>query len=404
MLRPRESWIFALTLMSAAGVLVSIAGAEALLALAFLAWIARRRRPAVWPSYFIPLCAFMAATALALLMSPQPEIGMGVIRKFVLFTMGFLAANSVTTSARARTALATLIAVGAVASAYALVQFGVKYVRFLSTQQLLDYDPTVLARITGFMSHWMTFSGEQLLVWCAALPAMLIFGRRWMIPLGLVGAALILSFTRSAWLGAMGGFVVVALLIPRKYLLGVTLPIAIVAAGASGLIYHRVSLSFQQGRFGPDSNRFELAIAGVRMIQDHPVFGVGPERIQKEFPRYSRGRQVDYYGHLENNLLQLAAERGLLCLAAFLWFVFELYAGLLGMLKTAKDEARWITLSAVSALTGFMISGLFSYNFGDSEVLLLLLFIVSLPYGVNNAVLDSGERRVDAHFALKCVF
>ena len=42
---------------------------------------------------------------------------------------------------------------------------------------------------------------------------------------------------------------------------------------------------------------------------------------------------------------------------------------------------RWIALSALSALTGFIISGLFSYNFGDSEVLLLLLFIVSLPYG-----------------------
>jgi hypothetical protein len=36
----------------------------------------------------------------------------------------------------------------------------------------------------------------------------------------------------------------------------------------------------------------------------------------------------------------------------------------------------------LSALTGFMISGFLNYNFGDSEVLLLLLFIVSLPYGI----------------------
>jgi hypothetical protein len=36
----------------------------------------------------------------------------------------------------------------------------------------------------------------------------------------------------------------------------------------------------------------------------------------------------------------------------------------------------------LSALTGFMISGFFAYNFGDSEVLLLLLFIVSIPYGL----------------------
>jgi len=36
----------------------------------------------------------------------------------------------------------------------------------------------------------------------------------------------------------------------------------------------------------------------------------------------------------------------------------------------------------VAALTGFVVAGFFSYNFGDSEILLLLLFIVSVPYGI----------------------
>ena len=85
-------------------------------------------------------------------------------------------------------------------------------------------------------------------------------------------------------------------------------------------------------------------------------------------------------------MLQLAAERGLLCLAAFLWFILELYFRFIGMLKTAAEDTRWVVFSALSALTGFVISGLFSYNFGDSEVLLLFLFIVSLPYGVHKTV------------------
>jgi putative inorganic carbon (hco3(-)) transporter len=335
------------------------------------------------------MAAFMAFTVIALLMSPQPEIGASAVRKFVLFAMGLLAANLVTTPARARLSMIALLVVAAAGSAYALVQFGIGYARFLSTQNLSD-DPTVLARITGFMGHWMTFSGEQLLVWCAALPAMLVVKRRWLFPLGLVGTALVLSFTRSVWLGALATFIVAALLMPRKLLLGAALPIAIVAAAASGLIYHRLSLSFQGQGFGPDSGRFELFIGGVRMIKDHPLFGVGPERIHTEFPRYYRGDDIAkvnfYYGHLENNIVQLAAERGLLCLAAFLWLIFELYASFIGMLKTATSETRWIILSALSALTGFIIAGFFAYNFGDSEVLLLLLFIVSVPYGVSRTV------------------
>src|SRR5262249_32413010 len=222
MQQSRDSSLFALTLMSAAAVLVSIAAAEMLLAITCVAWIVQRPAAVVWPSYFIPLCAFMLTTVLALLMSPQPEIGMSAVRKFVLFTMGLLAANLVTTPARARNSVLVLLVVAAIASIYALVQFGIGYAHFLSTHNLSD-DPMVLARIKGFMGHWMTFSGEQLLVWCAALPALLVLKRRWMLPLGIVGTALVFSFTRSVWLGAAGGFIVAAFLMPRKVLLGAVL-------------------------------------------------------------------------------------------------------------------------------------------------------------------------------------
>ena len=381
----RDSWLFATTLASAAAVLVSIAAAETLLAMACLGWVIVRPGRIIWPSYLVPLVVFMATTVLSLVMSPQPEIGMGSVRKFVLFAMGLLAANFVKTQNRARISYGVLLAVSAAASILAVVQFIVAYFKFLSTHNLAD-DPTVLTRITGFMGHWMTFSGEQLLVWCAATPAVLLLGRRWLVPVGLIGVALVVSFTRSVWLGATAGFLAVAMRLPRRVLIGVALPVVVVAAAASGLIFHRVSMSFQQQKFAPDSGRLALFFGGVRMIQDHPLFGVGPERIHTEFPHYYRGRDLSqthfYYGHLENNIIQIAAERGLLCLSAFFWFIFELYASLLDMLKSARDDTRWIVLSAVAALTGFIVAGFFSYNFGDSEILLLLLFIVSVPYGI----------------------
>ena len=384
MLEKDESWLFALTLATAAAVLVSIAAAETLLALTCLVWIVKRPAPSVWPSYFVPLCAFMATTGLALWMSPQPAAGRAVVYKFWLFTMCFLAANFVTTPARARLSHATLLTVAAVTSCVGLGQFAVGYWRFQATQNLAD-DPTVLARITGLMGHWITFSAEQLLIWCAAIPAIVILGRRWMVPVGIVGAALVLSFTRSVWIGAIAGLFVIAVMIPRKVLIAAILPITLVGIAASGLIYHRVSLSFNQPNFAPDTGRKELFVAGVRMIKDHPLFGVGPERIHAEFPKYYRGSNLAdahfFYGHLENNVLQIAAERGLLCLAAFLWLIFELYASLIAIVRTAPDATRWTAVSALAALTGFLVSGFFEFNFGDSEVLLLLLFIVSLPFG-----------------------
>jgi O-antigen ligase len=395
----REPWIFGLTAASAAAVLVSIAAAQTLLVLACLSWIIFRPRRIVWPGYVIPFCAFMATTVLSVAMSPDPTVGFWVIRKFWLVSMGLLAANFVRTEWRTRISHSVLLALAALTSVVALVQFGMAYAKFLSTQNLAD-DPTVLARITGFMGHWMTFSGEQLLVWCAAVPAMLVLRRRWLIPLATVGIAIVLSFTRSVWLGAISGFLVVALMLPRKMLIGVVLPVAVVAAAASGLIYHRVSMSFGQN-FAPDNSRIEMLSTGFRMIRDHPLFGVGPERIHTEFPRYYQGTtdlNNFYYGHLHNNVVQLAAERGLLCLGAFLWFIFKIYADLMRMLKTSTKAARWAIMSALGALTGFLVAGFFEYNFGDSEVLLLLLFIVSLPYGsVSDDRSGFGSNHIGQH-------
>lgn len=383
MAETRERWLFALTLASAVAVLVSIAASETLLAVACLAWIVLRPRPIICPSYFVPLCAFMAATVLALVMSPEPALGHAAIYKFWLFAMGFLAANSITTPVRARIAHTLLLTAAAGTAIVGLVQFAIKYRQYQVTHAL-ENDPMVLKRITGFMGHWITYSDEQLLVWCAAIPAIVILGRRWMIPLGLIGAALILGFTRSVWLGAIAGFAVAAVMIPRRFLIGIALPIVIISAAASGLIIHRISMSFNQPNFAPDTGRVKLAIAGVRMIKAHPLFGVGPQRIHTEFPNYYRGPDFPtYYGHLENNVLQLAAERGLLCLGAFFWLVFELYASLISIVRKGPADARWTAVSALAAFTGFLVAGAAEYNFGDSEILLLLLFIVSIPYGVN---------------------
>ncbi len=379
----REPLIYALTVSGAAALLVSIAIGELFLSTALVVWIVWRPRKPLLPSFFVPMCAFIAATLISLALSPDPALNWA-LRKTILFVMVLLPPAFVTTTQRARTAVAVLLAVASLTSAYGLIQFAIKYSRFLTTQQLAD-DPTILARITGLMGHWLTFSGEQLLVWCAAIPAIVSLGRRWYVPITMVGAALILSFTRGAWAGAVAAAVVVSLMMPKRVLLPLLLPLALIAAAASGLIYHRVSASLDANRqFMPDTGRMELWKAGLQMIREHPWVGVGPERVSMEFPHHYRGNNLDniYYGHLENDYLQIAAERGLICFAAFLWFILELYAGLFRLLKSAGEESRWIALSAIAALTGFAVSGLGEYNFGDSEVQLLLFFIVTIPFGV----------------------
>jgi hypothetical protein len=44
---------------------------------------------------------------------------------------------------------------------------------------------------------------------------------------------------------------------------------------------------------------------------------------------------------------------------------------------------RSLALGGLASLAAFLTAGFFEYNFGDSEVLILLLFLVTAPYVVS---------------------
>jgi len=141
--------------------------------------------------------------------------------------------------------------------------------------------------------------------------------------------------------------------------------------------------------------RIKLLKVGMEMVRTYPLFGVGLERIPAEFPRYYQGDdlQTFYIGHMQNDFMQIAAERGLICFAAFMWFLLSLFRSLWRFLKSGDELLRSTALSALSALTGFLVMGLFEFNFGDSEPLMLFFFIVSIPFGVD-AVLRRAPQTV----------
>jgi putative inorganic carbon (HCO3(-)) transporter len=391
MRRYSEAAIFWLTAASAAASLISIAAMEVLMGAAVLCWIvttivdlANKRAPLSpfkWPSYGTPLLFFMAATLISLAKSPVPSVGWHPIQKFVLFAMGLLAVASVKSEERALSAYKLLIGAATVASSLAIAQFIYREILYLRTG-VQGVDPTLLNRITGPLGHWMTFSGVQLLVWCAAIPALVALSKRWMFTIPVIGTALVMSNTRGVWLAAAVTFGFIAFALPRKILLSVLIPIVIISLVLSPVIIHRVSMSLDNGLATNYSRKVYLEV-GTKMIKDHILFGVGPERVFTEFPNYYGGPlNTFYYGHLHNNFLQIAAERGIFALAAFLWFLIELFRSLLRYLRDEDGELRWTTIGSIGALIAFVLHGLTQFNFGDSEVLVLLLFIVSIPWGL----------------------
>jgi O-antigen ligase len=114
------------------------------------------------------------------------------------------------------------------------------------------------------------------------------------------------------------------------------------------------------------------------MIRDHPLTGVGPDQIERIYPQYRvPGALKETNPHLHNVPIQIAAERGLPALAAWLWFVVAAIASLWKLLKRYRHKS--LPPAALGAMAAMLAAGMSEYNFGDSEFLMLLLVLITLP-------------------------
>ena len=118
---------------------------------------------------------------------------------------------------------------------------------------------------------------------------------------------------------------------------------------------------------------------GSKMIADHPLTGVGPNMVPRLYAQYRPSYAVNPVNpHLHDVPLQIAAERGLLALAAWLWFLVALTVAAFRLYRT--QVPRTLAAAALAAIGGMLAAGFFEYNFGDSEFLMMFLVIVTLPF------------------------
>ena len=231
-------------------------------------------------------------------------------------------------------------------------------------------------RITGGATHVMTYSGE-LLPLAVLFTILWIHERKpWMLaPAVLPTIALLLTFTRSAWLAwafAMG----LILLFVKPRWIAYALPAAILFIALAPLPIFARFISTFDTRLESNLDRIRMAQAGVEIIRDYPLFGVGPANIKAVYPLY---RMHDAprlrVPHLHNNFIQIWAERGIVALAAYILLLCLFFRE---CARAWRGPARRWAQAGIAAAAALTCAGLFEFNFGDTEVFLLFLDILAL--------------------------
>jgi len=387
---------------SAAATLFSIAISQILLALALATLLISGQRlrfpPILWP-----LGLFVAGTLISLALSPDPSAGRPQIRKFFVYLILLVVTSTFRCLEQARW---LVLAWTAIASAAALVGFAQFVLRWRRAAALgADfYQSYVADRITGFMSHWMTFSGMEMVVLLLAAPY-LFWGARdrrlraaLAVACAAIGLAIFLGWTRGIW---------IATAVSALYLLWcwrrwstVLAPVALVLVMVAGPAGTRERMqSFLQPRGTLDSNQHRIVTwrTGVEMIKAHPWFGLGPEMVKAQFQQYvpadiPKPLPTGWYGHLHDIYLHYAAERGIPTMLMLVWLLLKCLWDWVRALRSlpASHESRWLLHGCIAALAAIMITGVFEHNLGDSEVLLLVLSFISLGYLAREKSLDAA--------------
>jgi O-antigen ligase len=363
-------------LFASAGALqFSIAAAQILLAIAALCWIGAivaGREGVEAPRFFRPLAVYAALTLVAAAFSSMPRASFIDSRQLVLFALVPITYRFAS-GGRGYTMTTVIVSCAAASAAFGIFQY-----------EILHYD--LGRRPQGTLGHWMTYSGLLMLVFAIAL-ARVLYGRSertWAaLVIPALAVAIAVSFTRSAMVGVLAAAALLFVLKDLRLFALVPILIAVFIALAPGQVTQRFVSIFD---LNDPTNRDRVAMLheGERMIRAHPLTGVGPAMVQRLYADYRGADAVEKINpHLHNVPLQIAAERGLPALAAWVWFVVAVISDL--WTRFRRSANRFLPAAALACVAALLTAGMFEYNFGDSEVLMLFLIVITLPAAADRA-------------------
>jgi len=386
------------------GMAVSISLAQIALTALFV-WVLLARRggvvgPLRWP-LLPPIVAFAVWSAVAALVSEWPRESVLALKSLLTLGMIFVVANALPNAAAVRRFATWLVLALAGAAVIGLVQVA-------SCSGPAAADPGIpligklfrkCTRARAFYSIYMTLAGVLAMMLVGALPRLVRLGAdaRWLGPAWIVSAAaLALTYVRGAWVGFAIGAVTAAAGLGRRGIVAVVAMLVFVGVLVAALPGVRARVeTIPDPTNATSRDRLVMLGVGLQLAGDHPLAGIGPGGVKRVYPGVVPPEGLRRStSHLHNTPLQIAAERGLVGLAAWLWLFVAFFrrAGvILVRLPAGAAGDRALVLGSLAAIVTFLVAGLFEYSFGDTEVLMVALAMMALPFALAEDRVTTGR-------------
>ncbi len=393
-----------------------VTASEAVIGLILLAWLFRmadkRQLPGFEAGWLIPLLLFLGTITASLWVALSIKSALPEIVKWVEVLIVYLTVRSFS-DARWKKLMAASLVLGAdLEAAVGAWQFFTRsgpkgfilngrFLRAYGTFQ----QPNPFAGYLGIvfpialsLSIWalMEWSGENKWKrWGTAV----FFGASTILILAAIG----MSWSRGAWLGAIAAAAVVVLARPKRS----SLPLTGVASigvlsilalkpeliAIPGVVTQRLSDVYTLASGGIDIARIQVTdenfalierlahwVAGLRMWADHPWFGVGIGNYPVFYNLYNIPRWQAALGHAHNYYINIAAEAGIIGLVIYL---FMWLGALVVLFRSAREGSNFQVAIAVGAIGS--IVHLSVHNGFDNLFVHGIYLILAIAIGIGEA-------------------
>ncbi|MBI4546339.1 MAG: O-antigen ligase family protein [Ignavibacteriae bacterium] len=263
----------------------------------------------------------------------------------------------------------------------------------------------VLPAVFGF---YFLHSTQALTARDTVHPLIRILGKRWVIVslVFVLSTALVATFSRGSWIGMVGGFIVLGYFLRKKHVAAAFAKLIGVVALAAGIIALDLSVDkVVRDRSFSNVQRSLLIDAAFSMFKDYPIFGIGFGNFKDRLSSYSSTQLTGLlhkdYDHVtqrsffnpnkqpdielvHNTPLQVAAETGIMGLAAFVWLFLVFYREALKRIReSSSDHDYYFRVIMVTSVTAILGSGMFGWPFthGIQEVLMMSMAMSVSPHG-----------------------
>jgi O-antigen ligase len=401
------------------------------LALALLIglWIARmivveRGITIRFPPLTFPFILFLSVAAFSITGALSLQFAIKELTKWIeMFAVYVYVANNLD-AARAKRALAILFFVGLAEAVIGIYQFlfgwGPKgfllfgnYIRAFGTFEqpnpfagyLALIIPVALGVVLGSMFQAQSFKLLLKRTLSLELETMnLAFA---VLSLAAMLAAVVMSWSRGAWLGVAAGLIVTVIVQSRRAFV-LSLGIAFVLTFVVLLSSINVIPDVIAARFSGIADYFGVFdVRGVKvddanfalvermahwqaawgMLHNHPGLGVGIGNYAIAYPEYALPRWDDPLGHAHNYYLNIAAETGSTGLAAYL--ILWVAAFLQGWRAVRMSSGMWRSVAA--GLLGMLVA-LSAHNLFDNLFVHGMAAQVGIGLGIIAVINNSNDK------------